>query len=59
MLSGFIGKRFKRQDEIGTPFCITIDFETQNDDCVTVQKDSMKQQRIAISKLGEFLKEKL
>ncbi len=59
-LSGSIGKRYRRQDEIGTPFCITIDFETQNDDCVTVrERDSMKQKRIAISKLGEFLKERL
>ncbi|MCK9351533.1 MAG: glycine--tRNA ligase [Candidatus Paceibacterota bacterium] len=54
-----IGKRYRRQDEIGTPYCITVDFETLNDKAVTVRdRDTMKQERIAIEKLPEYLKEK-
>ncbi len=50
--SGSIGKRYRRQDAIGTPFCITIDFETENDGCVTVRhRDSMEQERVKISDL--------
>ncbi|MCL5016017.1 MAG: glycine--tRNA ligase, partial [Patescibacteria group bacterium] len=55
-----IGRRYRRQDEIGTPYCVTIDFETINDKAVTVRdRDSMKQDRIKISELGEYLKAKL
>ncbi|MDE2144904.1 MAG: glycine--tRNA ligase [Patescibacteria group bacterium] len=55
-----IGRRYRRQDEIGTPYCVTIDFETLNDKAVTVRdRDSMKQDRIKISELGEYLKAKL
>ena len=55
-----IGKRYRRQDEIGTPYCITVDFESINDKAVTVRdRDTMKQERIAIEKLAEYLKEKL
>jgi glycyl-tRNA synthetase len=44
--SGSIGKRYRRQDEIGTPFCVTYDFESENDGCVTVRhRDSMEQER--------------
>jgi len=54
-----IGKRYRRQDEIGTPYCVTVDFETLNDKAVTVRdRDTMKQERIAIEKLPEYLKEK-
>ncbi len=54
-----IGKRYRRADEIGTPYCITVDFETVNDKKVTVRdRDSMKQDRIEISKLEEYFKEK-
>ncbi len=54
-----IGKRYRRQDEIGTPYCITVDFESINDRAVTVRdRDTMKQDRIAIYKLSEYLKEK-
>jgi glycyl-tRNA synthetase len=54
-----IGKRYRRQDEIGTPYCVTIDFETLNDDAVTVRdRDSMNQERIKISELNQFLIEK-
>ena len=52
-----IGKRYRRQDEIGTPFCITFDFDSLNDKKVTVrERDSMKQERIAISDLSDYLK---
>ena len=50
--TGSIGKRYRRQDEIGTPFCITVDFDTLEDNCVTVrERDSMKQERIKIDDL--------
>lgn len=55
---GNIGKRYASQDEIGTPYCITIDFDTLKDDTVTVRdRDSAKQERIIFSKLPEFLKQ--
>ena len=64
--AGSIGKRYRRQDEVGTPFCITVDFETVGDDktpadnCVTVrERDSMKQVRIPVSELKGWLAERL
>ncbi|WP_297052330.1 glycine--tRNA ligase [uncultured Dubosiella sp.] len=52
-----IGKRYRRQDSIGTPFCVTVDFETENDGCVTVRdRDSMEQERVALSDLNEYLR---
>ena len=58
--AGSIGKRYRRQDEIGTPFCITYDFESVEDGCVTVRdRDTMAQERIAIDKLVEFIREKI
>jgi len=57
--TGSIGKRYRRQDEIGTPYCITVDFDTLNDKAVTVrERDSMKQERIKIDKLVEYLESK-
>ena len=54
-----IGKRYRRQDAIGTPFCITVDYQTVEDNTVTIRyRDSMEQERIAIDKLHEILKEK-
>ncbi|MDR0739372.1 MAG: glycine--tRNA ligase [Mycoplasmataceae bacterium] len=54
--SGSIGKRYRRQDAIGTPFCVTYDFETDNDQRVTIRyRDSMKQERVAIKDLKSFL----
>lgn len=51
-----IGKRYRRQDEVGTPFCVTIDFDTINDQAVTVRhRDSMKQERIAMSQLNGYI----
>ena len=50
-----IGKRYRRQDEIGTPYCITVDFESLEDNCVTIRdRDTMKQERISIDKLSEY-----
>ena len=58
--SGSIGKRYRRQDEIGTPFCITYDFDSETDGCVTVRfRDSMEQVRMPISELVGFISEKL
>ena len=58
--TGSIGKRYRRQDEIGTPFCITYDFESETDGCVTVRdRDSMEQERVAIADLKAYLAEKL
>jgi glycyl-tRNA synthetase len=58
--NGNIGKRYRRQDEIGTPYCITVDFDTLENDSVTVRdRDSGTQDRVAISNLESFLKEKL
>ncbi|MDD2935550.1 MAG: glycine--tRNA ligase [Candidatus Pacebacteria bacterium] len=55
-----IGKRYRRQDEIGTPYCITFDFDSLNDASVTVRdRDTMKQERIKISEVENYLKEKL
>ncbi|KKU18969.1 MAG: Glycine-tRNA ligase [Parcubacteria group bacterium GW2011_GWA1_47_11] len=55
-----IGKRYRRQDEIGTPYCVTVDFDSVEDNKVTVRdRDTMKQERIAIAKLGEYLEDKL
>jgi glycyl-tRNA synthetase len=55
-----IGKRYRRQDEIGTPYCVTVDFDTLNDKAVTVRdRDTMKQERVAIDELEEYLAEKL
>ena len=55
-----IGKRYRRQDEIGTPFCVTVDFETLNDNAVTVRdRDSMKQERVAIGELIGYLSKAL
>ncbi len=58
--SGSIGKRYRREDEIGTPFCITVDFETGQDGCVTVRdRDSMEQERIKIDDLTHYLAKKI
>ena len=58
--AGSIGKRYRRQDEIGTPFCITYDFDTENDGCVTVrERDSMEQVRIPVLELRAYLEDKL
>jgi len=59
-VTGSIGKRYRRQDEIGTPFCVTIDFDTLEDNTVTIRdRDTMGQIRVDISRVGEFLAEKV
>ena len=58
--AGSIGKRYRREDEIGTPFCITVDFETEQDGCVTVRdRDTMEQERIKIEDLVHYLAKKI
>ena len=58
--AGSIGKRYRREDEIGTPFCITYDFDSAEDGCVTVRdRDTMEQERIPIDKLNEYIKSRL
>ena len=54
--SASIGKRYRRQDEIGTPLCFTYDFESETDHCVTVRnRDTTKQERIAIDQIESYL----
>ena len=58
--AGSIGKRYRRQDEIGTPFCITYDFDSAEDGCVTVRdRDTMEQQRMPIDSLADFLEKQM
>lgn len=58
--TGSIGKRYRRQDEIGTPLCITYDFDSEEDRCVTVRdRDTMQQERIAIDQLEAYISEKI
>ena len=56
---GTIGKRYRRQDEIGTPFCVTYDFDSEEDMSVTVRdRDTMQQERIKIEDLDKYFEEK-
>jgi len=58
--AGSIGKRYRRQDEIGTPFCITFDFDSLEDNCVTVRdRDTMAQERVAIDNLVAYINDKI
>ncbi len=58
--SGSVGKRYRRHDEIGTPFCVTVDYESKDDNCVTVRdRDTMTQERMKIEDLPEFLRGKM
>ena len=58
--AGAIGKRYRRQDEIGTPFCITYDFDTLEDNCVTVRdRDTMAQERVNINDLVDYIAKKI
>ena len=58
--AGSIGKRYRRADEIGIPFCITIDFDTLEDNKVTIRnRDTMQQERIDINKIEEYVSEKI
>ncbi len=56
--TGSIGKRYRRQDEIGTPFCVTYDFDSEQDHCITVRdRDTTKQERVAVDKLLAYIKD--
>ena len=58
--AGSIGKRYRRHDEIGTPCCVTIDFDTMDDNCITVRdRDTMQQERISIDALKEYIRNKI
>ena len=58
--AGSIGKRYRRQDEIGTPFCVTYDFDSVEDGCVTVRdRDTMQQERVKIDELNAYISEKV
>ena len=58
--SGQIGRRYRRMDEVGTPYCITVDFDTLDDDSVTIrERDSTLQRRIKLPELLEFLEEQI
>ncbi len=58
--TGNIGKRYRRHDEIGTPFCVTVDFDTQTDNCVTVrERDSMRQERVPVEDVANYIKERV
>lgn len=58
--TGSIGKRYRRQDEIGTPFCVTIDFDTLEDDTVTIRdRDTMEQVRVKIEELETWINERI
>ena len=58
--AGSIGKRYRREDEIGTPFCITYDFESENDNCVTVRdRDTMEQVTIKLDELIDYIEKRV
>ena len=58
--AGSIGKRYRRQDEIGTPYCITVDFDTEVDGCVTVRnRDTMEQERVSLENLEQYLADRI
>ena len=57
--AGSIGKRYRRQDEVGTPYCITVDFDTLEDNTVTIRdRDTMEQIRININEIENWMKDK-
>ena len=58
--AGSIGKRYRREDEIGTPYCVTFDFDSLEDRCVTVRdRDTMQQERVAIDELAAYIQGKI
>ncbi|MFW6270699.1 MAG: His/Gly/Thr/Pro-type tRNA ligase C-terminal domain-containing protein, partial [Bacillota bacterium] len=58
--SGSIGKRYRRQDEIGTPYCITVDFDSLEDEKVTISdRNTAEQDRVSITKINEYLKKRI
>ena len=58
--AGSIGKRYRREDEIGTPYCVTVDFDTLEDESVTIRdRDTMEQVRVKIDELENWISEKI
>ena len=58
--AGAIGRRYRRQDEIGTPYCVTVDFDTLDDHAVTVrERDTMQQERVGLDRLSSYFAERL
>ncbi len=58
--AGAIGRRYRRQDEIGTPFCVTVDFDSLEDQAVTIrERDTMAQERVSLDKVAGYLAERL
>jgi glycyl-tRNA synthetase len=58
--AGAIGRRYRRQDEIGTPYCVTVDFDTLEDNAITVrERDSMKQDRVGLDQVRSYFAERL
>src|SRR6201991_3928411 len=58
--SGAIGRRYRRQDEGGTPYCVTVDFDTLDDQAVTVrERDSMEQERVSLDRITAYFAERL
>ena len=58
--AGSIGKRYRREDEIGTPYCVTVDFDTLEDGAVTIRdRDTMEQVRMPISEVKNWIEEKI
>jgi len=58
--SAAIGRRYRRQDEVGTPFCLTVDGQTLQDGTVTLRdRDTLKQERVAADRVGEIIKERI
>ena len=58
--AGSIGKRYRREDEIGTPYCVTVDFDTLEDQCVTIRdRDTMEQVRVPLAELDQWIASKV
>jgi glycyl-tRNA synthetase len=58
--AGAIGKRYRRQDEIGTPYCVTVDFDTLEDHAVTIRdRDTMSQERVSLDQVEGYLAQRL
>ena len=58
--SGVIGRRYRRQDEVGTPFCVTVDYQTKEDETVTIRyRDTMEQDRVDAGRIADYLQERI
>ena len=58
--AGAIGRRYRREDEIGTPLCVTVDFDTLDDQAVTIrERDTMQQERVSLDKVADYIAERI